>query len=129
MPIEFEDSKELRIRFYSIVVNVSTINETFGRVYDFCKKYDITGITNGELLVLYFMSYPSEYYDNLILNVFEPNGFEYKKDYVFVEEELVFGVKDYVSSDLNLPLSSFENINWIGSILRKNGNWVWKINQ
>jgi hypothetical protein len=128
MAIEYYDSKELKIVFYSIIINVSRINEVFGRVYDFCEQYDITGITNGELLILYFMSYPAEYYDNLIFNVFEPNGFDYKKDSLLVQEELAFGVHNRPSSNLNLPLSCLENISWLGSVLKKNGNWVWKIN-
>jgi hypothetical protein len=67
--------------------------------------------------------------DDLISNVFEPNRFEYKKDYVLIQEELVFGVNYQISSNINFPLRSLGNINWLGSILKKNGNWVWKINQ
>jgi len=124
MAIEFEDSKELRIRFYSIIINVSGINEVYGRVYDFCKKNDITGITNGELLIIYFMSYPG---DDIISDISKPNGLEYSKDFIIVEEELLYGVGNRLSPGLCHPLSSLENISWIGSVLKKDGNWVWRI--
>jgi hypothetical protein len=129
MAIEFEDCKELRIIFCTIVMNVYRINEVFGRDYDFGKEYYLTGVTNGELLIIYFMSYPEEEYDNLFSNFFVPNGINYKKDYLLVQEGLVYGVGNQPSSRLNQPLSSLEGINWLGSILLEDGNWVWKINQ
>jgi hypothetical protein len=98
----------------------------FGDVKNFAKKYDITGVTNGELLVLYFMSYPDEYFEKLIVRVFEPNGFELNNDYLLVQEELALGVIGRSSESLNHPISCLEGINWIGSVLKKDGNWVWK---
>jgi hypothetical protein len=128
MPIDFDDTKELRVQFYTIIINVSKINEVFGRVYDFAKEFDLTGVTNGELLILYLMSL-DEFYCDLVSNILEPNEFKDKRDFFLIKEELVFGVGYRPSSRFNQPLSSLEGINWLGSVLKKNGNWVWKINQ
>ncbi|MBI5009230.1 MAG: hypothetical protein HZB98_06190 [Bacteroidia bacterium] len=124
MAIEFEDSKKLRIRFYSVIINVSGINKAYGRVYDFCKKYDITAITNGELLIIYFMSYPG---DDQISDILRLGGLKYNKDFIIAQEELVFGVGNQPSSGLGYPLNPLENISWLGSVLKEDGNWVWKI--
>jgi hypothetical protein len=124
--IDFVDSSELRVRFYSLIIDVAKINRAYGSVTDFAAEYDLTGTTNGELLVLYFMSYPGSYYDGLIGSVFEPNGLTYREDYVLIEEELAFGVRDQPSPGIGKPLSSLYDIGWLESVLREDGNWVWK---
>lgn len=127
MKLEYRKSKKQRVIFYSLIIDVSKITEAFGSVKAFVKKYDITGVTNGELLILYFMSYPEEYIDYLVNNIFAPNSFEENRDYLLVQEELVLGVYNRPSKSLYHPLSSLNGINWLGSIINKKGNWVWKM--
>jgi len=125
MAIEHRRSKRLRVIFYSLIIRVSKINEVFGSVDDFGEKHNITGVTNGELLVIYSMSYPGELLDYLVDNVFIPNGFSEGKDYDLVEEELAIGVRGKPSRGLNRPLSRLSGSSWLGSVAGKKGNLVW----
>jgi len=125
MAIEYRRSKRLRVIFYSLIINASKIKEVFGSMRAFGKRYDLTGVTNGEILIMYFMSYPD---DDLIADILESNGFEYKRDFVLAEEELTSGVRNIPSPGLNHPLSCLKDIIWLGSILKKDGNWIWKKN-
>jgi hypothetical protein len=100
----------------------------FYRLSDFCNEYNLSGITNGELFLQYFMFYPQDLLTELATNVFDPSGIEFKLDCLLVKEELIYGVRgqDFEVSDK--PIDELKGIEWLGSRVDRNGNWVWRIN-
>jgi hypothetical protein len=86
---------------------------------------DIELFTNGPLVLAREMNSPAIYLEQRIIERLYPLGFEDKKDFVFMEEQLIYGVGDRVSELLNQPLPENTDIGWLGSVLRLDGNFVW----
>lgn len=42
----------MTIVFSSLIINVSSVNEKFGGLKDFMSKFDLSGQTNGKLLIV-----------------------------------------------------------------------------
>jgi hypothetical protein len=71
------------------------------------------------------MNSPAIYLEQRIIERLYPLGFEYKKDFVFLEEQLIYGAGDRVTELLNHPLPENPDIDWLGSVVRLDGNFVW----
>jgi hypothetical protein len=126
--IEYVDSEELSLSFISLVINVEPINQNIGLIHEFCNANNLYGATNGKLLLVADMVYPSEELNNLS-NLLEENGVAFEKDYLFLEEQLTEGVtrvKDHYPSPIGQKIPGTENCTWIASEIREDGNWVWK---
>jgi hypothetical protein len=83
------------------------------------------GVTNGEILIIQEMNSPPHYLIEYAKNVLVPLGLKEKEDYLFAEEELIYGVGYEPSPLLNKPHPACEQISWLSSIITLEGNFVW----
>jgi hypothetical protein len=86
---------------------------------------DIELVTNGPLVLVREMNSPAIHLEQRIFEHLYPLGFEDKKHFVFLEEQLTYGVGDRITELLNHPLPENADINWLGSVVRLDGNFVW----
>ncbi len=125
--ITYIDSEFLTVTFSYIIINVSSINEKIGTITEFSEKYNISGKTNGKLLVFAEMVQPHTSIIKFIDDVLTPNGFENNKDFVLGYEQLTAG--PYGNSNVFIPidedLDGLLHIDWLGSNLQKKGNYIW----
>ncbi len=54
-----------------------------------------------------------------------PKGLKEKEDFIIAYEQLIHGVQYELNSDLGKSLPELKNIDWLSSIIAKDGNWVW----
>jgi hypothetical protein len=111
--------------FSTLVINVSSIVEKFQSLENFVTKYDYGGETNGKLLVRSEMSMPAIHLKNFAEEELIPKGLVPNKDFVFVNEMLTgssHGGPDYV---IHCEHPDCININWLQSIIMKQGNFLW----
>ena len=120
-----QNSKELEIIFTTCVFRADHIIEKVDSLLAFQELMDLVLITNGPLVLTREMNSPAILLEQRIIERLYPLGFEYKKDFVFMEEQLIYGVGDRVSELLNQPLPENADIGWLGSVLRLDGNFVW----
>jgi hypothetical protein len=106
--------KKLKISFRTLVIRVESITKYFGRLDDFAEQNDLHGVSNKRLFIRSEMrgSYPSEF-------------FKEKVDYVFVQEQLISGVKGSIDPLSNQPIPDCEDIPWLDSIILRKGHFIW----
>lgn len=122
------DSEELSLPFISLVINVEAINQNIGLILDLSNENNLYGATNGKLLLVADMIYPSEALNSLS-NLLEKYGIEFGKDYLLLEQQLTQGitrVQERYPSPIGQQIPGTENCTWIDSEIREDGNWVWK---
>lgn len=122
---EYIDNEEMPIVFSSLIINVASINKKYGALNEFMAKFDLSGQTNGKLLIVAEMTSPPFHLINIVETQLHPLGFTKKQDYVFAAEELIHGVGDSYTPYLNQPHPACENISWLGSVIKTDGNFVW----
>ncbi len=123
--IIYQDSTELEIIFTSFVFRVDHILEKVGSLHAFQAVIDLPLITNGHLVLFREMNTPSVHLYQRINERLIPLGFENKRDFVVLEEQLIFGVNDQVSTLLGSPLPENADIDWLKSEVRLDGNFAW----
>ena len=122
--IVFVDSDEIEVTFITLIIRVDAVKRICKSIEKFQR---ITGNpigTNGKLIVLKEMCNPAFRLEALMDEKFIPLGLEPKKDYIFLEEQLIKGVGHLVTPYLNKPIPGSENIEWIDSEVRLDGNFV-----
>ena len=125
--VQFKDVEELELVFTTLVVNIESLNSNDLLIANFCKKNGISGLTNGKLYVAAEMRYPADFLCKLIEETLEPEGLVYNIDMVLLQEQLIRGVRGEVTQLLGKKIPGAEDIAWLGSEVRLNGNFVWKI--
>jgi hypothetical protein len=123
--IIYQDSTELEVIFTTFVFRVDRIIEKIGSLHEFQVLMDLPLITNGHLVLFREMNSQSVHLNQRITERLVPLGFEYKRDFAILEEQLIFGVNDQVSTLLGSPLTENADIDWLGSVVRVDGNFVW----
>jgi len=111
------------------VVNIERLNSNDLLIANFCKKNGISGLTNGKLYVAAEMRYPADFLVSLVSEILEPMGLIYNIDMVILQEQLIHGVRGEVTPLLGKKIPGSEDLSWLGSQVRLNGNFVWKISE
>ena len=123
--ITYNDSDILNIVFSTLIIKVSSVVKKFGSIAEFSIKHNFSGVTNGNLLMTAEMNSPPYRLEEFAQKVLIASGFINELDYVFIEEMLTKGVKGEVSELINEPHPHCKNINWLQSIIVRDGNFVW----
>lgn len=117
-----------RISFATLVIRVDSINISFKNIEDFENKYKIGGITNGELYCVAEMMFPPAFLHKIVFEILEPNGLKQANDFVVLYEQLISSNHHNDSHSLIYQKHPWcSEINWLGSVLTTNGNWIWFI--
>jgi hypothetical protein len=123
--ITYNDQDIQKIVFSALIINVSSVVKKFGSIAEFSNKHNFSGVTNGNLLMTAEMNSPPHRLEEFTEEVLIPNGFITELDFVFIEEMLTQGVKGEVSELINEPHPHCNNINWLQSIIVRDGNFIW----
>jgi len=127
--VQYKDVEELELVFTTLVVNIERLNSNDLLIANFCKKNGISGLTNGKLYVAAEMRYPADFLVSLVSEILEPMGLIYNIDMVILQEQLIHGVGGEVTPLLGKKIPGSEDLSWLGSQVRLNGNFVWKISE
>lgn len=122
---EYLDKEQMPIVFSSLIVNVTSVNKKFGLLNDFMSKFDLSGQTNGKLLIVAEMASPPYDLLKIVETKFRPLGFINKLDYVIAKEQLIRGAGNAYRPHLNRSNPDCKNISWLGSVIKADGNFVW----
>ncbi len=125
--IIYQDSAELEIIFTTCVFRADRMIEKVGLLLAFQELIDLPLITNGHLVLFREMNSPGVHLYQRIAERLVPLGFEYKRDFAVLEEQLIYGVGDRVTELLNQALPENADIDWLGTVVRVDGNFVWWI--
>jgi hypothetical protein len=125
--IIYQDNAELEIIFTTFVFRVDRMIEKVDSIYAFQVLIDLPLITNGHLVIFREMNTPAVHLTQRITERLVPLGFEDKRDFTIMEEQLIFGVNDQESTLLGSPLPENTDIQWLCSVVRTDGNFVWWI--
>ena len=128
--LKYVDDTMLEALFSFLVIRVESIIEKFGSVDDFVIGNDISGVTNGKLIVIYEMTEPPPYLYRLADEVLEPAGLKEYEDYVIAFEQLSDSMHftRLYPSNINEPIPICDKTEWLGSIVSDIGNYVWDKN-
>jgi hypothetical protein len=122
MEINYFEEQKLKTPFFNIVLNVKSLNQKFGLIKEFESRYPKQPFnTNGELITFCSMSYPCEYFDTLVNDIFPAYNLIIDKDYVYVSEIMVFSN----SESIGKPIVDIAQCPWLNSIVLIEGTWVW----
>lgn len=123
--IKYVDSECLQVTFSYIIIRVKSINENFGQLFKFADENDLYGTTNGKLYILEEMVEPHQRLISLVTNLLKPLNLYENEDYVLGYEQLVHGARGSITPYLNKDIPALDEINWLGSIIKRKGNFVW----
>ena len=123
--VSYIDSETMQISFVSLIINVASINMKFGTLTTFIKTYNKGGVTNGKLYVLSEMNSPGYHLEKWVREKLIAKSFKYGVDYVFLEEQLIYGVDNRGTIHLNTRIPGTEQIKWLDSRVTEKGNVVW----
>jgi hypothetical protein len=131
--LKYVDDTKLEGLFSFLVIKVDSIVKKFGSIKDFAIGNDISGVTNGKLVVIYEMTEPPPYLYKLADEVLIPAGLKEYDDYVIASEQYLM-IADSLpdstevprgQSNLNQPIPICEKAPWLGSVISDIGNFVW----
>lgn len=123
--LDYLDREKLKISFSTLIIRVSSINKYFGPLAKFVQQAGLYGVTNGKIYLMTEMMEPPYALYNLVDNHFIPLGLEEGRDYVFVTEQLPFGVDGSENPLLNHPIPELRKVSWLDSIITPEGNFIW----
>jgi hypothetical protein len=124
--LDYQDKKFIKIYFTVLIIRVESINKKFGSLHDFVNRYDLCGYTNGKLFWLNEMMQPPPYLYSIIDDILTPLGFKEKNDFVLTFERLVRSDRDTEEGSLlGKVIPECLNVDWLGSIITKRGNFIW----
>ena len=124
MIIKYSDQEQLKVEYSYLIINVKSINEKFGTLDDFVTKYRLFGETNGKLFGKIELINPAPYLIEIINEKLIPLGFEDKKDFVLTYERRLEGYDGDITL-LNKEIPDCKNVDWLGSVITRQGNFVW----
>ena len=123
--INYIDQEELRVQFTSCFLRVDRIIQRVNSLEQFQRIIDCPMLTNGKIVQLVEMRSPASEIEEIILTKLVPLGFEYKIDLIILEEQLIYGVKYRLTPLLNQVIPGSEAVDWLETIIRMDGNFVW----
>ncbi|MDB9720243.1 hypothetical protein OAA67_00015 [Winogradskyella sp.] len=123
----YTDKENLKVVFSYLIFNVASINKKYGSLSKFINDFELWGETNGKLYILAEMVEPHHHLHDLIYENLKWIGFKEKEDFVFGFEHLTKGVKGHGPENINREIPELKNINWLGSYITHNGNYVWYV--
>ena len=123
----YTDKENLKVVFSYLIFNVASINKKYGSLSKFINDFELWGETNGKLYILAEMVEPHHHLHDLIYENLKWIGFKEKEDFVFGFEHLTKGVKGHSPENINREIPELKNINWLGSYITHNGNYVWYV--
>lgn len=123
----YTDKENLKVVFSYLIFNVASINKKYGSLSKFINDFELRGETNGKLYILAEMVEPHHHLHDLIYENLKWIGFKEKEDFVFGFEHLTKGVKGHSPENINREIPELKNINWLGSYITHNGNYVWYV--
>lgn len=123
--IYYTDKENLLVSFSYLIFNVESINKKYGRLSSFVRDFDLFGITNGKIYILSEMVMPHMQLAELVQDRIRWTRLKEKEDYVFGCEHIIYGVHYSVTPLINCEIPELQNIDWLGSIITHNGNYVW----
>ena len=118
------DSDELEVTLITLLIRVDSIIRILDSVKEFQRIAGRTIGANRKLILLKEMSSPALELEHMMIEKFIPLGFEHKRDFVFLEEQLIYGVGNRITPHINKPIPGSENIDWLESEVRLDGNFV-----
>jgi len=123
--IKYIDQEELRVQFTSCFLRVDRIIQRVNSLEQFQRIIDRPMLTNGKIVQLVEMRSPASEIEEIIQNKLFPLGFEYQTDLIILEEQLVYGVKYRLTPLLNQAIPGGDTVDWLETIIRMDGNFVW----
>ncbi|MBE0654651.1 MAG: hypothetical protein IH594_12680 [Bacteroidales bacterium] len=124
--LKYVNDTMLEALFSFMVIRVESIRKRFGSARDFAIGNDISGVTNGKLVVVYDMTEPPPYLYKLVDEVLEPAGMKEYDDYVIAFEQMsTKHLFKWYPSNINDPIPICDKAPWLGSIVSDIGNYVW----
>ena len=130
MALIFKEQGVMLVHCSTLIIKASSINLNYGSMEKFCDEFNLNGLSNGQLFIVYDMMEPSTYFDELIEDVLIPSGMRYNIDYLILNEQITQGVigrETPEESLINKPIPYSEHANWIGSIIKEDGQYIWLI--
>ena len=128
MALIFKERGAMLLHCTTLIIKASSINLNYGSMEAFCNEFNVNARTNGQLFVVYDMQEPSAYFDELIEGVLTPSGMRYNIDYLILNEQIIQGVigrENPEDSLLNKPIPYSEHADWLGSIIKEDGQYIW----
>jgi hypothetical protein len=122
--IVFVDSEEIEVTLVTLLIRVDAVLSILSSIGAFQQIAGQTIGTNGELIFLREMSSPAFELEEMLIEKFIPLGLQPDRDFVFLEEQLIYGAGDRITPLLNKPIPGSEQIEWLASEVRLNGNFV-----
>ncbi|MDA8769089.1 hypothetical protein N9M71_03020 [Winogradskyella sp.] len=123
----YTDKENLKVVFSYLIFNVASINKKYGSLSKFINDFNLGGLTNGKLYTIAEMAQPHNRLYDLIYENLKWIGFKEKEDFVFGIEHLTRGLNGYGTVRINREIPELKNINWLGSYITHNGNYVWYV--
>jgi hypothetical protein len=125
MAIAITTSPTLKVHCYSLILNFKTVAGNIELLKEFQKITNCNFITNQELIITHDMMVPSKTFESIIKDHLLPHGFKWSDDFIIVEEQMLFGVRDRVTPLLHQGLPELKNVQWLDSVITMEGNFVW----
>jgi hypothetical protein len=123
--LKFLNQERLKIVHTCLIIRVQSINEIFGiSVRDFVEKFNLWGVSNGKILLMADMMYPSEELGRVVSDILDVNGFIREIDWAVSYERNCY-YEPYESGYLFKEIPELEEITWLESIMLEDGNWIW----
>jgi hypothetical protein len=123
--IHYTDQESLKVTFSYLIFKVESINNKFGPLSSFVKRYKLYGETNGKLYVLSEMVEPHDSLSTIVNTKLVNLNFKKYDDFVFGNEQLTATVKGKRSALLDKDIPSLKDVKWVGSVITESGNFVW----
>lgn len=123
--LKFVDSERMRVVFSTLIIRVGAIEEKTGlSAKGFIEAYNLWGATNGKLLIICEMTFPSDSLEKVIVDILLPLSFVRKDDWEATFERDCYN-NAYESGYLFKEIPELEGLSWLDSILLEDGNWIW----
>lgn len=125
MSITITSSPKLKIHCSSLIVKYQSVATNFDELKQFQSKLKCNIISNGELIMTHDMMSPSENFHSIIEEILIPSNLIEEKDFVLAEEQLIYGVRDRITTLINQEHPDLKGISWIDSEITLDGNLLW----
>jgi hypothetical protein len=127
MNVNYVDAELLRIRFSSLIINASSLDENKTSIKDFIQDNNINCQTNGKIIVMSEMMSRHPFLSNLAKTHLEPLGLEHYKDFIFLQEPMTMGVEGRGEPFVfDQELEKTLDVPWLSSIVTRQGCFVFK---
>lgn len=125
--LEYVDVKNILLIYSALIINVKSLNRVYGSLKEFTLYYNLPGLTNGKILVLYELSDPPRNLIEFAQDELEHYGLKDREDYIIASKCNPSERSIEIRGCKTERHPAFKDLGWADCLIINDENYVYHV--